>query len=136
VKTIAIIILLVLAIIPVVILIIRQHSRKRQIQPLRFDNLEDVQKLSGGTARFTFQSIEYSGIIQEVEYIPVAAGAVRVTLLSLQPTSSGPAVPDIPLKFIFSLFMAEAISTERELKIRSLVPPEDFGPEICLTIKE
>ncbi len=135
-KTSAIVILILLVILPVGVLLIKLLGRKRQIQPLRFDNLEDIQRLSGGTARFTFQGIEYSGVINMVEYIPLSGGAIRVTLLSLQPTSSGPAVPDIPLEFIFSLFMAEATSTERGLWIRSVLPPEDFGQEISLTIKE
>lgn len=115
---------------------IKWGKKKNPEERLRFDNMDDVKRLSGGTARFSFRDVAYEGVISEVNYVPLGPGAVNVTLLSLQPISSGnPPVPDVPLNFTFSLFMAEITSTPREFVIRNLAPSEGFGQIISLRVK-
>lgn len=91
------------------------------------DNFSDLDKLIGGTARFTFQDIAYQGIISKINYVPIPPGAINVELFSLQPVADGPAVPDIPLNFTVSFFFSEVINRPKELIVDSLVPFDEFG---------
>lgn len=101
-----------------------------------YGNLDDIQKLRGGTMNFTYQDIAYRGMIGTIDYVPVGPGGVNVTLVSLQPVTEGPAVPDIPLNFTFSFFMAEVENKSRELIINQLVPDEGFESIISCRVKD
>jgi hypothetical protein len=89
-------------------------------------NLDDIQQFKGGTVHFTFQDIAYQGFVNEIEYVPMGPGCINFKLLSLQPVTEGPAVPDLPLDFQLSLFMAEVENRPRELIVRQLIPQEGF----------
>lgn len=47
-----------------------------------YDNLNDITKLKGGSARFTYNNLACVGIIEEIEYIPLGAGAIKAKLSS------------------------------------------------------
>ena len=77
------------------------------------------------------------GTIGSIQYVPLGPGAVNVELLSLQPVTQGPVVPDIPLEFTFSFFAAEVKDTARELIVHYLlVPPGGFGDVISFRTKD
>ncbi len=101
-----------------------------------YANLDDVNKLKGGTARFTFQDVAYQGIIDYVDYVPLGPGAINVQLVSLQPVTEGPSVPDIPLRFTISFFMAEITNKPRELIVNQLVPQKGFGDIFSFHVKD
>lgn len=101
-----------------------------------FDNLSDIQKLKGGTAHFAVLGIAYVGDIDYVEYVPLGPGAINLQLLSVRAVTEGPDVPDIPLFFCFSLFLAEVENRKKELIINSLVPQHGMGSIVSLRVKE
>ncbi len=100
-----------------------------------FDSLVDVEKLAGGTARFTFDEIAYCGIINKIEYVPLGPGCINVELLSLQPVDVGPAIPDVPLNFTISCFFAEVENKPQELVVRQLVRQDSFGEFFSFRVK-
>jgi hypothetical protein len=112
------------------------HSLRVPPSKAQFANLEDINRLEWGTAEFAFQGVEYKGTIAHLNYVPLGPGGINVTLLSLQPVHAGPAVPDIPLDFTISLFMADVGSTSNELIVRQLVPQAGFGNNFVFTVKE
>lgn len=92
-----------------------------------YDNSQDIQKFVGGTMSFTFDGVAFRGQIAKISYVPLGPGGVNVTLVSLQPVTEGPAVPDIPLDFTFSFLFAEVTRHPRELIINHVIaPPEHF----------
>lgn len=102
---------------------------------MNYANLDDIEKINGGTARFTFRDIAYQGIVSRINYVPLGPGAINVELISLQPVTDGPAVPDVPLQFTISFFMAEVTNRPRELIIHQLVPQEGFGAIISFHVR-
>ena len=110
-------------------------THKRKVR-MSYANLDDVKKLREGTARFTFQEIAYQGLIAEIDYVPLGPGAINVQLLSLQPVAEGPEVPDIPLNFTISCFMAEVTNKPRELVINQLVSQKGFGCFFSFRVKD
>jgi len=113
----------------------RSRQHKEQQTPLRYDNLEDIKKFKGGTVKFTFQKVEYEGIISSVEYIPYGHGVIITHLLSLQPLNEGPVVPDTPQWFTFTLFMAEVTSKPREMMVNHSLPEGGFGNFFLYRVK-
>jgi len=125
-----------IAIVVVVRRWIRSHKEKDESGGMRFDNLEDIKKLIGGTVRFTFRGIDYEGVISLIEYMPLGPGVIRTELFSLQPVGNGPAVPDVPLWFTFSLFMTEVKSMPGGMTVNQLVPEGGYGNLLVFRVKE
>jgi hypothetical protein len=94
------------------------------------DNLQDIVRFIGGTMSFTFDNIAYRAQIAKIDYVPIGPGAVKVNLVSLQPVTEGPAVPDIPLDFVFSFFGATITHNAREFVVDYIIIPPDHFDKI------
>ena len=102
-----------------------------------FANMEDITRLRGGTARFTYNETAFIGVIEEINYVPLGPGGINVSLASVQTVDGNVPVAEVNelLTFTISCLMAEIDDRPRELIIHHVFPREGFGQFFSFQVK-
>lgn len=104
-----------------------------------FDNSENIERFLGGTLSFNWNEVACLGRIDQIEYINIAPGAVRVQLRDVQQLLLKKTLAS-RLILTISCFFSEVTSCPRELIIASAVPElvdyDSFGPVYSFRCKE